>query len=72
VDEPQQRVTFRFAGEMEVQYLTGLPAVGDRVSHDGELWVVTGVESDSVGALVVCASSRHELSARKIDSRPSR
>ena len=53
--EPRQRVTFRFAGRMEVQYLTGLPVVGDRVSHEGQLWVVTRVEFDRVGPLVVCS-----------------
>jgi hypothetical protein len=63
MNEPQQRVTFRFAGHMEVQYLSGLPEVGNRVSHDGELWVVRRVESDSVGALVVCESSRQENSS---------
>ena len=59
----QKRVTFRFADQMEVQYLRGLPEVGDRVSHDGQLWVVTRVEADSVGALVVCESSRHAPSS---------
>ena len=67
MDSSQQRVTFHFAGRMEVQYLMSLPEVGDRVSHAGVLWVVTRVESDSVGALVVCElsreSSRHEHSS---------
>jgi hypothetical protein len=50
----QQRVTFRFGRDTEVQYLDRLPSVGDRVSHGQELWVVTDVEQDDVGALVVC------------------
>ena len=63
MEAPQQRVTFRFSDHMEVQYLSGLPEVGDRVSHDGDLGMVARVESDSVGALVVCESSRREQSS---------
>ena len=58
-----QRVTFRFAGHMEVQYLAGIPDVGDRVSHDGDLWVVTSVDPDAVGALVSCELPRPDVGA---------
>ena len=52
-----RRVTFRFAGETQVHYLAQAPAPGERVSHDGELWIVAAVEEDPVGTLVVCEPS---------------
>jgi hypothetical protein len=54
-----RRVTFRFAGQTEVQYLTRLPEAGDHVSHGRELWVVARVETDEIGALVVCEPPRN-------------
>jgi hypothetical protein len=50
-----QRVTFRFEAETQVHYVDPLPELGERVAHRGELWVVVGVETDQVGALVTCA-----------------
>jgi len=49
-----QRVTFRFGRDTELQYLSRVPEVGDRVTHGGALWVVTDVRSDSVGEVVIC------------------
>jgi hypothetical protein len=49
-----QRVTFRFGRDTELQYLSRVPEVGDRVTHGGALWVVTDVRSDSVGEVVTC------------------
>jgi hypothetical protein len=48
------RVTFRFAGSTEIHYLADLPEAGDFVSHGTELWEVSRVETDAVGALVIC------------------
>lgn len=48
------QVTFRFGSDTEFHYLVDLPSIGDRVAHAHELWVVTGVDLDSIGALVVC------------------
>jgi hypothetical protein len=53
------RVSFKFGPESEIRYLTGIPELGDRVSHANELWVVADVEHDLAGPLVVC-----ELSSR--------
>lgn len=52
------RVTFRFAGSTEIHYLGELPDVGDFVSHGNELWEVSRVETDPVGALVICELPR--------------
>jgi hypothetical protein len=54
VDDLQQRVTFRFGAAADVRYLSDVPEVGDFVSHRGDLWVVTRVEVDPVGVLVIC------------------
>jgi hypothetical protein len=54
VDELQQRVTFRFGAAADIRCLRGLPKVGDFVTHDDGLWVVERVETDSLGALVIC------------------
>jgi hypothetical protein len=54
VDELQQRVTFRFGAATDVRYLREVPEVGDFVSHRNELWMVSRVEADSVGTLVIC------------------
>lgn len=48
------QVTFRFGRDTEFHYLVDLPSIGDRVTHAHELWVVTGVDADSGGALVIC------------------
>jgi hypothetical protein len=52
--DEQQRVTFRFEGDTEVYYVRELPSLGDRVTHQHEMWVVTAVDEDSLGALVMC------------------
>ena len=31
-----------------------LPSVGDRVTHQHELWIVASVDEDLVGVIVVC------------------
>jgi hypothetical protein len=67
-----QRVTFRFDRETEVHYLARTPEVGDRVSHENELWLVTLVESDPLGLLVICEQSRDEaLRAGAIELAPT-
>lgn len=55
--EPQQRVTFRFGADVDVRYLRELPQLGDFVNHRHELWVVSRVEVDSLGALVICETT---------------
>jgi hypothetical protein len=57
--DESQRVTFRFARDTEVHYVDRLPSVGDRVTHQHELWVVDRVDEDLVGALVVCELPDH-------------
>ena len=49
-----QRVTFRFARDTEVHYVDRLPSIGDRVTHQHELWIVASVDEDLVGVIVVC------------------
>ncbi len=55
--DAQMRVTFDFAGAREVRYTSALPAVGDFVSHQRELWIVRKVEPDDVDPLVTCELS---------------
>ena len=50
----QTRVTFDFSGDREVQYLQGIPAVGDFVSHRGALWLVLRIDDDAAGLVVTC------------------
>jgi hypothetical protein len=54
MEDQLHRVTFRFGGNTEVQYLAQLPEAGDHVSHGHELWVVSRVDTDALGTLVVC------------------
>jgi hypothetical protein len=49
-----QRVTFHFDADMRVHYLPDVPRPGELVTHGRELWTVTRVETDVVGAIVVC------------------
>jgi hypothetical protein len=56
--EERRRVTFRFAGDSEVQYVRDLPEAGEFVTHWGEMWVVSRVEVHGVDALVVCEQQR--------------
>ena len=49
-----QRVTFHFGGDTQIHYLAQPPRPGEHVTHGRELWVVTGVEQDAVGTLVIC------------------
>jgi hypothetical protein len=58
--DEQQRVTFRFGGDTERYYMRELPSPGDRVTHQHEMWVVTTVGEDSLGALVNCERPRGE------------
>jgi hypothetical protein len=60
-ERQQQRVTFRFGTAAEVRYLRALPEVGDFVTHRNALWVVTTVDVDSLGGLVICenTATRH-------------
>jgi hypothetical protein len=51
--DAQTRVMFDFSGDREVQYVIGLPEVGDFVTHRGELWVVRRIEEDQGGGPVV-------------------
>ena len=48
------RVTFDFAGAIEVHYISAVPEIGDLVSHRRELWIVRKVEQDDVGLLITC------------------
>jgi hypothetical protein len=74
VDELQQRVTFRFGGATDIRYLREVPNVGDFASHGNELWVVSRVEVDPLGVLVICenpsgtGNRRPETSARSSDA----
>ena len=52
--DDQVRVTFRFGREIEVKYLVRLPAIGDHATHGRELWVVTDVQRDASGPMIVC------------------
>lgn len=52
------RVTFDFAGAREVHYLRAAPEVGDLVTHQRELWVVSRIEEDGAGTLIKCEPSR--------------
>ena len=49
-----RRVTFRFGGDTQIHYLAQPPRPGEHVTHGGELWLVTSVEQDAVGTLVIC------------------
>jgi hypothetical protein len=55
--EVNERVSFRFGPETEVRYLTRVPEVGDHVTRGSEIWVVSAVTTDEVGALVTCELS---------------
>jgi hypothetical protein len=48
------RVAFWFGSESEVRYVAQTPEVGDYVSHRSELWLVSKVTEDALGAVVVC------------------
>jgi hypothetical protein len=50
----QSRVAFRFESDTEVHYIRELPQLGDFVTHRGEMWVVSSVETNDIGALVTC------------------
>ncbi len=54
----QQRVTFRFGDDSEVQYLRKIPAIGDYVSHQNALWTVSSIEDDGLGAHITCEPTR--------------
>ena len=54
MDELQQRVTFRFGGATDIRYLREVPNVGDFASHGNDLWIVSRVEVDQLGVLVIC------------------
>jgi hypothetical protein len=48
------RVTFDFAGDMEVHYTRAVPEVGDFVTHQHEIWVVRKIGVDGVGPMITC------------------
>jgi hypothetical protein len=50
----QERVTFRFGREIEIKYLARVPEIGDHVARGSLLWLVTDVQSDDAGPVVVC------------------
>jgi hypothetical protein len=50
----QVPITFDYAGDMEIQYLSQTPEIGDHVIHRGALWVVRTVRVDDFGVVVVC------------------
>ena len=54
MDRLQQQVTFRFGQDMDVRYLSTVPAIGDLVTHASALWVVSSVEVDDRGTIVTC------------------
>ena len=54
----QTRVTFDFAGAQEVQYTAELPEIGDYVSHQEMLWVVSTIEEHDLGVHVTCEPTR--------------
>jgi hypothetical protein len=49
-----ERMSFRFGVEIEVRYLSRVPEIGDYVTHGGEIWVVSVIEEQELGALVTC------------------
>ena len=57
----QQRVTFRFGENSEVQYLRDTPERGDHVRDEAALWVVASIEYDGLGALVTCEPTRADV-----------
>jgi hypothetical protein len=57
-----KRVTFRFGDATQVHYLSQIPKPGEAVTHGRELWVVSSVEEDQVGTLVICESKVAEPS----------
>jgi hypothetical protein len=67
--EERRRVTFRFGGDTEVQYVGDVPRVGDFVTHRSEIWVVSRIEIDGLGALVIC--ERDKTSSPRPDGSPT-
>jgi hypothetical protein len=53
-----RRVTFRFGETTQVHYLADVPRPGEAVTHGRELWVVSRVEEDQVGTLVICEAQQ--------------
>jgi len=53
-----RRITFHFGIELEVRYLSEVPAAGDLVTHQRALWVVSRVTDDTVGIAVICELPR--------------
>jgi len=49
-----RRVSFKFGRETEVRYLEKVPEVGDYVTRRSEIWIVSDVRTDDIGALVTC------------------
>jgi hypothetical protein len=52
------RAQFTFGSESEVRYITAPPALGDYVTHGGELWRVSSADMDELGLNVVCQRRR--------------
>ena len=53
-----KRFRRRKPGEVEVRYLSAVPEIGDYVTHDNELWLVSNVGEDAFGTAVICDRAR--------------
>ena len=51
---PKWRVVFWFDTDSEVRYVSGMPEVGDHVTHGSELWLVSRVGADALEEYVIC------------------
>ena len=71
----EQRVTFRFVGvdSQQVHYMSGLPEVGNLVTHEGVLWIVESISVNGNGMIVRCepASSGESNGPGPFTSTPS-
>ena len=56
--QKQRRIAFWFGNEVEVRYLSAVPEIGDYVTHDNELWLVSNVGEDAFGTAVICDRAR--------------
>jgi hypothetical protein len=60
---PMWRVVFWFDTDSEVRYVSGMPEVGDHVTHGRELWLVSRIGADAFEEYVICKRPR-EVSPR--------
>lgn len=68
----QRQVIFRFGRDSDIRYLAEPPEVGDYVSHGNELWLVSKVAEDALGAAVICEQTRETRAPTGGGSRVSR